>query len=183
MLTLSTASNLKLGSDTGSLHNVWKIITKLIYSTLILYGKTKIQFCRPCIIMVLIPTTQETEANLWKLKLKRANDPQFIDVDLRPMDGDPWNSQRKKEVSSIQVNVEQNISLGLICSLTKQIIVYIISEMIPCYLCKFEISKLTEVLLLNKDQSAKQWQCQLCGIAYQLPCGRFYPKTTFKTLA
>ena len=114
---------------------------------------------------------------------KKGQQSSIIDVDPGPMNGDPWNSQRKKEVSSIQVNLGQNIRLGIICSLTKQIIVYIISEMIPCYLCKFEISKLTEVLLLNKDQSAKQWQCQLCGIAYQLPCGRFYPKTTFKTLA
>ena len=68
-----------------------------------------------------------------KIKIKkRANNPQFIDVDLRPMDGDPWKSQRKKEVSSIQVNLEQNISLGLICSLTKQIIVYIIESSDLC---------------------------------------------------
>ena len=159
------------------------LLQNLLTPRLFFMEKPRYNCANHVLLIVLIPTTQETEANLWKLKLKRANDPQFIDVDLRPMDGDPWNSQRKKEVSSIQVNVEQNISLGLICSLTKQIIVYIISEMIPCYLCKFKISKLTEVLLLNKDQSTKQWRCQLCGIAYQLPCGRFYPKTTFKTLA
>ena len=131
------------------------------------YYKTKIQLCKPCIIngLDMIPTTRENRRKSIKIKIKkRANNLQFIDVDLGPMNGDPWNSLRKKEVSSIQVNLGQNISLGLICSLTKQIIVYIISEMIPCYLCKFEISKLIEVLLLNQDQSTKQQQCLLRGI-------------------
>ena len=138
----------------------YKIITKLIHSTLILYGKTKIQLCKPCIINGLDTNRAGNRRKSMKIKIKkRVINPQFIDVDLRPMDGDPWNSQRKKEVSSIQVNLEQNISLGLICSLTKQIIVCIMSEMIPCYLCQFEIPKLTEVLLLNQDQSTKQWRC------------------------
>ena len=131
----------------------YKIITKLIHSTLILYGKNKIQLCKPCIIIGLDTNHAGNKRKSMKIKIKkRANNPQFIDVDLRPMDGVPWNSQRKKEVNSIQVNLEQNISLVLICSLTKQIIVCIMSEMIPCYLCKFEIPKLTEVLLLNQDQ-------------------------------
>ena len=142
-----------------------KLLQNLLTPHLSFMEKPRYNCANHVLLMVLIPTAQETEANLWKLKLKkRANNPQFIDVDLRPMDGDPWNSQRKKVASSIQVNLEQNISLGLICSLTKQIIIYIIFEMIPCYLCKFEIPKLTEVLLLNKDQSTKQWRCQLCGI-------------------
>ena len=49
-----------------------------------------------------------------------------------------------------KVYLGENISLGLIYSLAKQSIVNITSEMIPCYLCKLDISKPFEVLLPNQ---------------------------------